>query len=336
MKHKTFADLIANFNQTATADRTSAAFATALTDLSNASAFSVIRKVADPQAKTASIVSDSGCNPAILALRRDMVRDRAYLDRLANASANATAPTYNGDGDPVVEVVDPDLYKAYNDLIHQSLGDGLDLVHDATIAILDEMQKQLARDPDMPIDLERKYTVRHLKRKVWIKTADSIGGWETVETTPIQEVYKAIRRSIQASRHVHTDPRNGYLYLEDLAQDPDSETETVIYRRLAKWTDMGSDGSHDLTDRIGPAGLDGKPTLYSVDRETVDQTDRLVESMNLTTKQATVLKYRLSGYGNKAIATAMGVTENSVKGAMNEIRRKAKAIGLNPDHDDQK
>ena len=65
--------------------------------------------------------------------------------------------------------------------------------------------------------------------------------------------------------------------------------------------------------------------LYSVERETVDRYDSMVASLNLTAKQAQILTLKQSGYGNKAIATYMGISENSVKGACTEIRRKAAA-----------
>ena len=207
----TFADLVKKYN----ADPRNADH---LTDLATAVAYSVLRKVIDPTRKTATTTdrpSDSGLSPALVALRGDLTRDRAYLTRLDHATNGATRLSFNVDGDLVFEVIDPALAKAATDLAGQTLGDGLDLVNDAVLAILEETAKQADRDPGLPVDLERAYTVRRLKRKVWIKTADSVNGWETVETTPIQEVFKAVRRSVQNSRHMQIDPRSGYTYLEE-------------------------------------------------------------------------------------------------------------------------
>lgn len=326
----TFADLVRKYNaDPANADH--------LTDLATAVAYSVLRKVIDPTRKTATTAdrpSDSGLNPALVALRDDLTRDRAYLNRLDYATNGATRMTFNADGDPVSEVVDPVLDKAATALARETLGDGLDLVNDAVVAILDETAKQADRDPGRPVDLERVYSVRRLKRKVWIKTADSVGAWETVETTPIQEVFKAVRRSIQNSRAAQADPRNGYTYLEDLAIDPESGDGSTIYRRLSKYADMGGNvgGVNDPTGYIPgqPAGLDGKPTNYSADRETVETTDRLVAALNLTDREMTVLKYRLAGYGYKAIATAMGLTVDNAKRCGRRIREKATAAGMTP------
>lgn len=323
----TFSDLVKKYN----ADPRNADH---LTDLATAIAYSVLRKVIDPTRNgNADRPSDSGMNPALVGLRDDLTRDRAYLTRLAYAVNGATRLTFNADGDPVSEVIDPALAKAATALAGQTLGDGLDLVNDAVVALLDETAKQAERDPGMPCDLERVYTVRRLKRKVWIKTADSVNGWETVETTPIQEVFKAVRRSIQNSRHMQADPRNGYTYLEDLAIDPETGDGSTIYRRLSKYADMGGDGTTSpAADYIPgqPAGLDGKPGLYSADRATVDDCDRLVAAMGLTDREMTVLKYRLSGYGYKAIATAMGLTVDNAKRCGRRIRDKATAAGLTP------
>lgn len=323
----TFADLVKKYN----ADPRNADH---LVNLATAVAYSVLRKVIDPTRNgNADRPSNSGLNPALVALRNDLTRDREYLTRLAYAVNEATRLTFNVDGDPVSEVIDPALAKAATDLAGQALGDGLDLVNDAIVAILDETASQAERDPGQPVDLERPYSVRRLKRKVWIKTAESVKGWETVETTPIQEVFKAVRRSIQNSRHMQADPRNGYTYLEDLAIDPETGDGSTIYRRLPKYADMGDDGTtRPAADYIPgqPAGLDGKPTNYSADRETVETTDRLIAAMGLTDREMTVLKYRLAGYGYKAIATAMGLTVDNAKRCGRRIRDKATAAGLTP------
>lgn len=286
-------------------DTTTAAYADALTNLATAVAYSVLKKCIH-----------TSYNPTLVSLRTDIAKAKSDASRQAYASDHAYKNTYNQDGDPVVKVDDPDCAKALADLAHAAtIGDGYDLVHDAIAAILEETAKQAEREPEQPTDLERVYTVRRLNRKVWIKSAESVNGWETVETSPIREIYKAVRRAIDTSRAASTDPRNGYTYLEDLATDPESGEQTAIYRRLAKYADLGG----YATD------FNGATTFYTVDNDTVDRYDDMVAALNLTKKQAQILTLKQSGHGNKAIATYLGVTENSVKGAMNEIKRKARA-----------
>lgn len=256
----------------------------------------------------------TGYNSTLETIRRELGRDLHDLDNLHYASMTAYAAGYTEDGDYKRIVCDPGAVVALDKLASVSIGDGVDFVNTAVIAILEETEKQAERDPDLPIDLERPYSVRRLSRKIWIKTADSVNGWEDATTTPISEVYKAVRRYVMQSRAASTDPRNGYSYLEEMTADPDTGEETAIYKRLPKYSNLGG----YVTD------FNGACTLYNVDGETVDRYEQLVEALNLTAKQAKILQLKQSGHGNKAIATYLGITENSVKGACTEIKRKAK------------
>lgn len=200
------------------------------------------------------------------------------------------------------------------------IGDSYDLVQTAVIAIIEERDRQRATDQTAPIDFEKPYSVRRLKRKVYIQTADSVRGYETAETTPIQEVYKAVRRFIDSSRAIQTDPRNGYTYLEDLATDPDNpDSIETVYRRLPKYADIGG--------RV--VDFNGKETTpTTADRETVDNLFAMIDRLELTDRQKTALVYRLRGYGYKAIATALGIRPDSVRDVFKAIQKKADKIGL--------
>lgn len=298
----TFADLIATYN----ADPRNA---DTLQALATACAYSVLKKCIDTSGNT-----------VLVKARQSIAHDTATQRRTTYANANAYETTYNADGDPVRKVKDKDLSAAFNDLCAETYGDGYDLVQDAIVAILDETAKQADRDPDQITDLARPYTVRRLKRKVWIKTAESVNGWETVTTTPIQEVYKAVRRAIQASRAVQTDPRNGYTYIDDISNDPESDADAVIYRRFGKYADIGG----------YIADINGKETAYTADETTAADLDMLIESLNLSKQQANIIALRLSGYGYKAIATRYGVRPDNIRNQLKRIQAKAAAAGLQP------
>ena len=280
-----------------------------LTDLATAVAYSVLKKCID-----------TSSNSTLKAIRRDLAKATHDLEGLKYANNNAFTLEYNDSGDLTRKTLDSDLARAFITLASDTIGDGLDLVNDAIIAILDETRKQTERDPDRPIDLERPYSVRRLKRKVWIKSTDSVNGWETISTTPISEIYKSVRRAIDSSRAAVTDPRNGYSYLEDLAADPESETETVIYRRMPKYADLGG----YATD------FNGAMTAYTVDPSTVNKYENLVETLNLTARQMQVLKLRMSGYGYKAIATYLAIRPDSVRDCVKAIQNKAIKAGFDP------
>lgn len=302
-----FASLLANY-ATESKDTTTTAYADALNNLATAVAYSVLKKCIH-----------TGYNPALVSLRSHITKAKRDIANQAYATDHASHAAHNADGDPVSVVDDSDCVKALNELAHAAtIGDGYDLVHDAIIAILEETAKQAEREPGQPIDLERVYTVRRLNRKVWIKSAESVNGWETVETSPIREIYKAVRRAIDTSRAASTDPRNGYTYLEDIATDPESGEQTAIYRRLPKYADLGG----YATD------FNGAMTAYTADENTANSMDELVEMLQLSKQQSVIFKYRLSGYGRKAIATMLGVHDTTVQKQMKRMQDKAIAAGL--------
>lgn len=283
-----------------------------LLDLSTAIAYSVVRKCLDPQRKTAParyVVSDNGYNPAMDDLRRGIAADVALLDSTQTAAEKATRATLDADGNPVTEVADKDAETALAALIDRTLTDGIDLVNTAVVALLE----QAADHADGPGWLDRPYTIRRLSRRVYIKEADS-AAYRDDETTPAQEVYRAVRRAVQESRAVQTDPRNGYTYIEELTVDG----LDAIYYRLQKYADLGG------------YNVNGN---YTADRQTVTEYNAIMDKLNLTARQAEVLALRMRGHGYKAIATYLGVTKRAVSKTMEQVQKKALAIGLIPPAD---
>lgn len=309
----TFADLLRTYEQQATArtPQTEKAYAKALTDLATATAFSVLKKCIE-----------TSQNQTLIQVKRDLARDTALLQNIEYAQNNAYEYRYNKDGERVLHIKDKDLHKALEKLCAETMGEGIDLMHEAVISIMTETEKAKDRNNGtLPQNfMEQRYTIRRLKRKVWIKVEQSADGWETVETSAIQETYKAVRRAVEQSRAVQTDAKNGYTYLSELARDEESGTEETIYRRLPKYADMGG----------AVCDFNGKETAYTADRQTVQDLDRLVESLNLSKQQAEILKLRMSGYGYKAIATYFGVKGANIQTQLKRIQEKALAIGLKP------
>lgn len=312
-KHQTantnFETLMTNFCDEYRKDSTSAKFTEVTTDLATAVAYSVIRKCLDPQAKSGK-TSNSGCNPQLEEVKRSIYRDTNTLKNIDYSCKEAFTTVYNEDGDRQTKTKDSDYRYAYNKLTRQTLGDGLDLVNTAIVSLLDECTKV---DTTTGNFLETVYTVRKLKKKVWIKVSDSVNGWETVETSPIREVYKVVRREVANNRSLNIDPSNGYLYLEDLAKDEESNEEATVYRRLNKYTDLAG----NVTD------FNGAVKFETVDSGSVADYDKMTEALELTARQAQVLQLRMSGYGCVAIGTYLGVKEESVRSVLQTIQKKA-------------
>lgn len=309
---RNFTDLLRQYEKEYNRDKTSVAFSNVLDELATAVAYSVIKKCLDPQRKGRKDgqVSNSGCNTQLDEVKRSIYRDKNTLANIDYSCKQAFATVYNEDGDRQTKTKDSDYRYAYNKLSQQTLGDGLDLVHVAMVALLDESEKA---DRTRENFLENTYEVRRLKKKVWIKSADSVNGWETVETSPIREVYKAVRREVANSRSLNIDPSNGYLYLEDLATDEESHEETTIYRRLNKFSDLAG----NVTD------YNGAVTFETVDSASADKYENMVDALELTARQAKVLELRMGGYGCVAIGTYLGVKEESVMSVLKTIQKKA-------------
>ena len=309
---RNFTDLLRQYEKEYNNDKTSVVFSNVLDELATAVAYSVIKKCLDPQRKGRKDgqVSNSGCNTQLDEVKRSIYRDKNTLANIDYSCKQAFTTVYNEDGDRQTKTKDSDYRYAYNKLSQQTLGDGLDLVHVAMVALLDESEKA---DRTRENFLENTYEVRRLKKKVWIKSADSVNGWETVETSPIREVYKAVRREVANSRSLNIDPSNGYLYLADLATDEESNEEATIYRRLSKFSDLAG----NVTD------YNGAVTFETVDSASVDKYENMVDALELTARQAKVLELRMGGYGCVAIGTYLGVREESVMSVLKTIQKKA-------------
>ena len=285
--------------------------ADALYSLSTAIAYSVLKKCIDPQRKAAqeaATVSNSGHNPALLALKQGIGADRRALASLDYCTEKATRQTYNADGDRTTEIADRTAFDALNGLVNETLSDGLDLVQTAALALLE----QAAEHADSGAEwLDRPYTVRRLSKRVYIKATES-AAYREEETTPIQEVYRAVRKAVQDSRAAQADPRNGYSYIEDLTADG----LDTIYFRLGKYADLGGYNS------------DGR---YTTDKQAVTDYNAVIERLNLSDRQAVIVRLRMQGRGYKAIASYLGVTHNAVINAMKKVQAKAEKIGFTPE-----
>ena len=314
-----FAELLRNY-ETATRNRTpqtETEYTKTLQDLATACTYSVLKKLCN----VGGYVDESTKTPtdtakAIRQLRQSIAQDKDNHNRLNYAINHSTELQYNKDGELKQVVTDKELYQSITKLIDYCIGDGIDLINTAVITILDET----AKASDLTVDfMETPYTVRRLKRKVYIQDVNSLGGYETATTTPIQEVYKAIRRDIASNRTMQI-ASNKYTYISDILTDTESDTETAVYRRLPKYSGL----AYEVTD------ISGKVTAITADIQTATDTDNIIAKMNLTAKETQVLQLRISGNGYKAIATYLGITVDNAKRCGHRIREKATAIGLTP------
>lgn len=268
----------------------------------------------------------ASAHPVVMQLQRDLTADIAHNAARLYAVDNDHDIAYNADGDPAT--VYNDLHTYTPTLCAATLSDATDLLQTALLTIWSETIRVIT---DRPADLASHWlttptAVRRLRKRVYIHDDPTTAtAWEEVQISPIQTVFRAVRRDIQASRAMQAS--NKYVYLDDMVNDPDDPDRAErVYRRLDRLT--ASLAADDMTTDI--YGDRAVATYATATPTAVDDADRIVSVLDLTTRQSTVLAYKLQGYGNKAIATRLGVTENSVKGAMNNVRAKATAHGYTP------
>ena len=165
-------------------------YSAALTALATACARSVLRRCIDPQrtaATTRDGVSNGGCNPAMVAMQRDLTADAATLAALDSAGLAARSLLYNDHGDLESVVVAPDADAALDHAAAVTLSDGIDLMQTAVESLLEQSAEHADGTPGW---MERTYTTRRLSKRVLIQSTDS-AAWVDAETTPVQEVYRA-------------------------------------------------------------------------------------------------------------------------------------------------
>lgn len=301
--------------------------ADALQTLATACALSVLNYCIDPQRKDAQnrdTTSNSGINPALLSARGGILHDNALLDNVRNLSDTAIHVRYNADGDAISDTLDANALKALNAIVGDTLSDGIDLVQEASTAILEQAQDHADNGTGW---FDKPYTMRVLSQKVLINEDDS-KAYKEVQTTPIQEVYRAVRRAIGNSRAMQTDPRNGYTYIEDMTADGLEQ----CYIRLGKYSDLGGYPTAERDSNAGcPSGYPSASGVgYTADRQTLTDYNSVLRALKLSDRQLTVIKLRMRGYGCQSIATYLGTNEPNVFRIVRQCKAKAEKIGFTP------
>ena len=152
-----------------------------------------------------------------------------------------------------------------------------------------------------------------LSKRVYLNFEDT-PEYRYKETTPIQEVFKAVRRVLINNRSLCIDSRCKYSYIQELATDDNGFLDTVYYR-CGKYADIGGYAKD----------FNGVETLYSVENEQVYNMEKMIKSLNLTARQAQILKLRLEGLSVHAIADRLQVSRTAVQHHLKLVQNKVKS-----------
>lgn len=321
-----FETLLTNFETLHINAPHSTEYSDTLQKLSTAIAYSVLRKVIDPQRYNTQSdnVSNSGFNSQLVNMKNVLYRDIQSIKNVNVLEPLCIGHTLDDNGDDVTIITDKSLYEGYNKLVSHVLSDGMDLVQVASLAILEQCSNELVNDSE-PGFIAKPYYITRLKKKIVIKKEDNKNGYETIATTPIQEVYRKVRKYIQDNKSLQIDPRNVYTYID--LNDDDSDSENRIYKRLDKYADLGgvsiSSGFNTVENTVINHVDSIHGGLYTADSATVDTIEKLIDKLELTSRQAQVLKLRLRGYGLKAIGTYLGVSHQAIAKTLKQVQTKA-------------
>ena len=279
----------------------------AIYELGKAVAFSIVSKLVDPQKTTApkrETVSDSGQNPMMLQLRKELVMDTKLVEALTVALNGEYNEEYSKNGDISVEYNEDDD-RIINERQADVFGDGLDLVHESIVAILEQFKKGEDRDR---FDFDEVISIEKPTKRVRI-SADDIIVNKTVESKPIVEAYRSVRRYVQNNGSVKISPNSKYTYIEDEKYENESGME-AIYRRSRKYADVGGMTCNNLY------------TATESDFSESDELESIIDGLNLTARQMEVLELRLRGYGVRAVADKLKVRVSAVQKTLAQIGKK--------------
>lgn len=296
-----------------------------LHQLATVCTFSVINKLLDPTGRTATVPTAGGryrddytpvegkkekkvpsYNGQMSRIKFSTIDDLRLLENTTYAVENSTVLKLDSAGEYIREkVINKRLAKSVNKLISCALSDGYDIIHEATLAILEESTKHATPDRGW---IEAPYARRKPTHVVYKDDSEIGYTWEMV--TPIQMVYRRIRRYVQSVRSVKFDPKNTFLYIDST----DPETLEKIYFRIGRYIDMGAE-----TD-VG----------YTVNAHYVDTYRDILSRLNLTDRQAEIIRHRMRGEGFRQIGSRLGVSAQAVLNAMKKVQAKAEKIGFTP------
>lgn len=243
-------------------------------------AYSAINTASDPQARTAARsenVSNSACHSIYDEMRRDIARNMHIIDVLYDMS---------NDDDKVI-----------NAWLGTTLGDGMDVLQEAVVNLLALAREHYDGGENW---LDKQITYSKPKKTV-VGVLEQIQFIEQM-VNALASVYRPVRAFIRKQGGTRTDARNGYTYFSELVSNDDDENalDYEIFRRAARWSDFGMIENSTHGDRKHPYTV----SEYSGNDNSENMVDyySMIESLNLTANQLSILRMRERGMSLHAIA----------------------------------
>lgn len=211
--------------------------------------------------------------------------------------------------------------------IQETLSEGMDIKQEASLFLCEVIKRYSEQGfilnwLDQDIDSLQETAVDSDSEQE--EQEEQEGEQETKKAvTPIRLAYRGTRKHIDHSRAVQTSQgaRQKYCYIEDVinhtSNDSESRLDVVdkVYFRCGKYTDLGSMDSNGN---------------YTVDQESVDECEKILDLLDLTPTQEQILNSRLEGDSFRTIGKNRGVTFGAIYNTMQKVQKKAEKLGFTP------
>lgn len=282
---------------------------------------STAKKLADPQNRadlkpTADGASNSGQNPKMLALRRDVYAD--YHTAAVNLPLmvdRAYGVKWKQNGEAETEVIDRRAADAVDAMIADTIGDGLPVVHDGVVKLLELYREAEAAGQIGRGWMDEPQTLRRPSRRVYLP-GDNVE-WVEEELSPVRQVFRACRKGVADTAAAKADPRCKYTYIAEVVRDGEAADDTAadeIYRRMDKFSDIGG-------ETMG---------IYSASEYGAWELETVMELLNLTARQAEIVRRRYAGQSVKAVAASLSVSPQAIYDHMRRLSEKCARLGFMP------
>lgn len=217
--------------------------------------------------------------------------------------------SFNKKGDIVINQVklNADLDKLYYTLHNGCSNDASDLIQSTVLYLLEELDYMKSNNID---SFERVRQAKVPNKKIYIKVEDSANYWKDIDICGIQCVYKKLRSEINGQKEIKESINNNYCYFR--YEDDDMDDNKEIYIRIPMYSTLISADAYGLN------------TVSQCDHERLEE---LIDSLNLSDLQRSVLEIKLKhlyqNFSCRSIGTYLGVSQNSIRSALRELKRKA-------------
>lgn len=249
----------------------------------------------------------------------DIVSMSANKRQLENILSNKHV-TFDSDGN-VKDGYTKEQSMNINRLSSIDMGDGIEIVNQAYIAIMENIHDMYTRCGmfNFTTRYEKEYVNKRVKK---VDEFDSATEYEKREKSFFGHVFSSVRAYIAGRfNSIKYNPRNGYTYIEYESENSDGE-KNVFYLRSEKFADLGGNtchwNGHDFETTVTKSATE-YATEYAKKRE-------LIDALNMTKRETEIVLDVARGLSNSQIAKKYHISKPTVSATKARIRKRCEKV----------